>query len=412
MKRHLFKPALLLFISVLLTSCAHYRRTDFQPLDITPKVNSGYVQKADSFLLIADASSSMYESLQPKSFQPPYKYDIALETAENLNQAIPSIPLQAGLRIFGPAAGAEGLKYGMTTYAKEDFGNALQIIAATSGTTPLADALAAADPDLSSLQGQLAAIIMSHGRATDEPVLENAAALRKHYGDRLCIHTITIGNDPAGNALMQKIASDSGCGTAVNAAAIASPDAMANFVQEVFLEKDTDRDGVGDSRDKCPDTPAGIPVDANGCPPDSDGDGVPDYLDICPNTPPVTKVDDRGCPPMVSMDLYIEFDSDKSTVKEIYCDDIGKVARILDAYPQSKIGLEGHTDSTGPEEYNMGLSIRRANAVRDHMIKKHEIAPTRISTKGYGETRPVASNDTKEGLQKNRRVTAKITPTN
>jgi OOP family OmpA-OmpF porin len=189
---------------------------------------------------------------------------------------------------------------------------------------------------------------------------------------------------------------------------------------------DSDRDGVYDYLDKCPGTPAGVKVDRDGCPLDSDGDGVPDYLDKCPGTPAGVKVDQDGCPPPVvqkivpqaakpmeaaivekgRVTLNVEFDFDKSIVKKKYHDEIGNLAAVMKKYPDLKITIEGHTDNVGGLTYNEKLSQRRADAIKNYLAAKFGIEASRLNAKGYGPIRPIASNATKEGRQKNRRVEA------
>ncbi|MBW6484923.1 MAG: outer membrane beta-barrel domain-containing protein [Syntrophobacterales bacterium] len=190
-------------------------------------------------------------------------------------------------------------------------------------------------------------------------------------------------------------------------------------VDAVGCPLDADGDGVYDYLDKCPGTPAGVKVDAVGCPLDADGDGVYDYLDRCPGTPAGVKVDAVGCPPPAPatpkekaiiekgrVTLNVEFDFDKAVVKKQYYNEINELATVLKKYPELKIAIEGHTDSIGKAAYNEKLSQRRAEAVMNYLIKQSEIAAARLSAKGYGEARPIASNATKAGRQKNRRVEA------
>jgi len=168
---------------------------------------------------------------------------------------------------------------------------------------------------------------------------------------------------------------------------------------------DSDGDGVPDYLDKCPDTPRGIKVDENGCPPDSDGDGVPDYLDKCPETPRGEKVDRNGCPekkPIISLNII--FDSGSADIRPGYDADVAKLADVMKKYPNAKVTVEGHTDSTGNPEKNMDLSRRRAGAVRDMLVEKYGIESSRVSVEGFGATRPVADNATPEGRQANRRI--------
>jgi OOP family OmpA-OmpF porin len=148
---------------------------------------------------------------------------------------------------------------------------------------------------------------------------------------------------------------------------------------------DADRDGVPDSRDRCADTPRNYAVDANGCP-------------IA--TEEVSRVE-----------LQVNFDFDQSVVKQEYFDEIQEVADFMEQYPDVIIELEGHTDRRGTEEYNQGLSERRANAVRGVLIDRYSIQASRISAEGFGESQPVSSNQTDAGRAENRRVMTVIIKT-
>jgi len=189
---------------------------------------------------------------------------------------------------------------------------------------------------------------------------------------------------------------------------------------------DMDGDRVPDYLDKCPDTPRGVKVDANGCPLDTDGDGVYDYLDKCPGTKRGVKVDANGCPPMAEarvapkaataiekqivekgrVTLNVQFDTNKAVVKPAYEKDIRELADAMTAHPELKIMIEGHTDSVGADKYNMNLSQKRAEAIKNVLVKKYKIDPARLTAKGFGETKPIADNKTKAGRQQNRRVEA------
>ncbi len=137
-------------------------------------------------------------------------------------------------------------------------------------------------------------------------------------------------------------------------------------------------------------------------PKDSDGDGVIDALDRCPNTPKGAKVNKVGC--WIVKGLL--FDFNKAEIKPKYYKNLDEVVKVLKANPDLKVEIQGHTDNIGSAEYNMKLSLRRAQAVADYLIK-HGISPSRLRVKGYGFTRPVAPNDTPEGRALNRRVQLK-----
>jgi OOP family OmpA-OmpF porin len=108
----------------------------------------------------------------------------------------------------------------------------------------------------------------------------------------------------------------------------------------------------------------------------------------------------------LTIKLAVEFDNDKAVIKPEYHQEIGKVAEFLQKYPTVNGVIEGHTDNVGNAAYNLKLSQRRADSVRKYLVEKYNIAPERLTAKGYGMTRPVASNKTAQGRHENRRVQA------
>jgi OmpA-OmpF porin, OOP family len=108
----------------------------------------------------------------------------------------------------------------------------------------------------------------------------------------------------------------------------------------------------------------------------------------------------------VSIALDVEFDTAKFVVKEKYNNEIKRVADFMKEFTDTNATIEGHTDNVGKEAYNQKLSDDRANSVRQYLIDKFGIDGSRITAVGYGFSKPIASNDTKEGRQKNRRVVA------
>lgn len=106
--------------------------------------------------------------------------------------------------------------------------------------------------------------------------------------------------------------------------------------------------------------------------------------------------------------LNIEFDSDQAVVKDKYYNEIKKVADFMKANPKATAVIEGHTDNTHTAEYNLILSQNRANNVKQYLVSKFGIKESRLKAQGFGLTKPIASNDTPEGRQKNRRVQAVV----
>lgn|GEM_PF-340946 len=174
---------------------------------------------------------------------------------------------------------------------------------------------------------------------------------------------------------------------------------------------DSDGDGVPDVQDRCPDTPAGTPVGWGGCPADGDGDGVVDEEDACPGTPAGAPVDSRGCPRAEvtvrgetwSVEGAVLFDVDRAELKPEALPILDHLAGFLIRNPDYLVVVEGHTDSTGSLDHNLGLSQRRADAVRDHLVRAG-VAGVRLSTNAVGPADPVAPNDTAENRARNRRV--------
>ncbi|WP_036380672.1 OmpA family protein [Muricauda sp. MAR_2010_75] len=171
---------------------------------------------------------------------------------------------------------------------------------------------------------------------------------------------------------------------------------------------DADGDGVADKDDDCPNE-AG-PAENNGCPwPDSDGDGVLDKDDQCPDV--AGTVANNGCPEVTEevqkqLNDYartILFDTGKSSIKAESTSVMVDIIQILNEYPNAKFTVEGHTDSVGSESLNQKLSEERANSVRTFLIDKG-IASDRLTAIGYGEAKPIATNNTRAGRAQNRRV--------
>lgn len=136
-------------------------------------------------------------------------------------------------------------------------------------------------------------------------------------------------------------------------------------------------------------------------PGDSDGDGVTDDKDDCPGTPKGISVGERGC---WALSNALLFDFDSAVVKPETYPVLDYTKEAFDAYPNMKVQIDGHTDSSGTEAYNQQLSERRAKAVMKYLVDSVGIAPNRLTAVGYGESRPAYPNTTEEMRAKNRRV--------
>lgn len=175
---------------------------------------------------------------------------------------------------------------------------------------------------------------------------------------------------------------------------------------------DADGDGVADKSDKCPDVKG--PKENGGCPwPDTDGDGVLDKDDKCVDVKGT--VANNGCPEITEeqvnrLNAYaktILFNSGKSTFQQQTYPVLQSIAAILKEYPSSNFSIEGHTDSDGKDAANQKLSEDRAAAVKNYLTE-NGIAASRLTSAGFGESKPIDTNKTKAGKANNRRVEVKL----
>ena len=171
---------------------------------------------------------------------------------------------------------------------------------------------------------------------------------------------------------------------------------------------DADGDGVADNEDDCPNE-AG-PAENNGCPyEDKDGDGVLDKDDDCPEVAGTAA--NNGCPEpdvevISELNEYsktVLFDLNKATIRDDSEEALQSIADIMNEYPNTIFHIEGHTDSTGSADYNEKLSRERAASV-EAWLEENGVPSSRLTSEGYGESRPIATNSTAAGRQDNRRV--------
>ncbi|MGB3085828.1 MAG: OmpA family protein, partial [Saprospiraceae bacterium] len=167
---------------------------------------------------------------------------------------------------------------------------------------------------------------------------------------------------------------------------------------------DKDNDGYPDATDPCPDLAGTI----NGCP-DTDGDGITDNLDKCPNTKGIAAL--MGCPEIKMEDKKVldiamravQFQTGTAVITKSSYKNLNDVLVVLNKYPEMNLSIEGHTDSVADDALNQKLSEKRAKACMDYLIKKG-INVSRLMSAGYGETKPVGDNKTRDGRQLNRRT--------
>jgi len=176
---------------------------------------------------------------------------------------------------------------------------------------------------------------------------------------------------------------------------------------------DNDNDGVLNNVDKCPNTPAGTKVDATGCAiKDTDSDGVVDSKDMCPDTPAGVKVDAKGCTlfdeETVEITLRVLFDNESAVVKMPKDPEISEFAAFMKEYPSTSAIIEGHTSAPGSASYNMDLSERRAANFKEVMVDMYGIDSSRLETVGYGESQLLDTANNAEAHRINRRISVTV----
>jgi OOP family OmpA-OmpF porin len=356
MARKFLTVFLFLVMVTALAGCACQKAMDvYKPSnDLDAKVESGeYVKKVDNFLVLFDASQSMefcYNDYE--------KLGLAYNFVDAMNQTIPALDVQGGLRAFGTGACLGKVNtvmtYGLTDYSEEGFDGGLKKISCAGGITPIHAALSTGSEDLKDTEGPIAVILVSDGKKVnfdDDPV-SAAAAMKEKYGDRVCIYTVLIGDDPYGKSVLEKVAETSGCGFAIAADDIKSEADMADWVEKIFLQ------------------PA----------------------------PELTKE-------WILPDTF--FDTDKYDIKPEFAAKLDEAVEVLNKRPEWKLSIEGHCDIRGSNEYNQVLSENRANAVKDYLVNKG-IDPARLVTVGYSFSKPAAPNDSAANMAKNRRAEMRV----
>jgi OmpA-OmpF porin, OOP family len=344
--------------------------------------NGGNNVKTDTVYFLLDNSGSMAE--QYKNQQ---KSTAARKVLYRLNRAFPD-DTNAGLRGFGENFfGFESTKllYGITKFCGWDFGNAVKDLGSPRGAGNMESALRAAGEDIKNLSGRIALVILSDGKLENGDPIAAAAALKEQLGPRLCIYTIQLGNDQKGGEILGKIVDAGRCGTAVNAENLESGENAGAYVKNLFRS-------VNIAEQPKPDAAIAIAGKK------SMSEAKPEITEK-----PRKKVKTGR----IFLRLQVRFDNGKADIKPVYADEIKKVADFMKQYPDIKVAIEGHTDSLGQLSMNMRLSRQRADAVIKELVEQYGIDGSRIKAVGYGPKRPIASNATEKGREKNRRVEAR-----
>jgi len=316
-------------------------------------VSAEMVKKADNFIVVLDQSGSM---AQAKAKPGEQKLDKAIANVERFDQAVPELGYTSSVALFAPYKTVSK----PATYKTGSLGSAAgSFKPAFNSFTTIGDGLTAIAP---ATAGKTSLIMYTDG-AWNKGV-DPVATAKNLYNQNsdLCIHVVSYADTPEGQQTIDAIKALSGCSVAVDAKSLESDAAMAQFAKDVLYDVVK---------------PAPKPAPK-----------------VAPAPAPVAKE-------IITFSLL--FDFDKANIKDEMVPVLEEVKMILKADMGTNFVLSGHTDSSGPEAYNQGLSERRAASVKG-WLTDNGVTASRLEAVGYGETRAKYNNDTREGRKLNRRV--------
>ena len=344
-------------ISALALGCSAKQLPSEAPLSVSPlQFQADEVRLPDQVIVITDASGTMYEHKTFPQAKALTQTFIAAMPAASAPAARPG-GYSAGLISFG---GDERISAALAPFNRASLANTastyrlLGELGGFGGRTPYRNVLAESRIQLAGKSAVAALVIFSDGIPdSEERTMVSARALVESYNGSVCIHTVQTGDDPDGAAFLDRLSRLTGCGSARSAESIRDSGAFMQFTRQVFS-----------------------------------GRGAPPRIDACTG---VIRL--RG----------VEFAFDSAEL-------VGASSVVLDVAvdslkecPNVPVRVEGHTDWIGNDDYNQRLGLRRAQAVRQYLVDRG-VGSRRISAKSFGESRPIATNETDEGRTLNRRV--------
>jgi len=312
------------------------------------------------------------------------KFSIEKKLLKRINIALPNHTINSGLRQFGYGKclvwQPSRLLQEIQAHSTKTFDSAINQLTCASGGTPAHIALQTAAEDLTQTKGNTAIILLSDGNFTFKTAVQAVRKLKQQYDNQACVYPIWVGNnnDYDGYQNLKKLSASSCCGFMVKAESLQEDHDLKTYLDTISNDF--------------------------GSPWDDDCDGVVNNLpDQCPKTPFSAPVDKLGCWHIKP----ILFDTDKSTIKPHNFANMNKIIHIMKKNPHLSLQINGYTDSIATSAYNIGLSKRRATAVKNYFTQ-HGLTHTHIKTYSYGESNPVKPNTSAEGRSQNRRVELSI----
>ncbi len=328
--------------------------------------------KAENFVYFVDNSGSMgfqHEALDTK------KSVAARDLLLTINNEVPQLDANFGVYTYGPYKEFQPVS-GFNRQGMEKAFKTIPVDFEIYGRqTPMGTGLKSLDVPVSRLQDRTAVIVVADGESNLGPNPKGVMQdMYNRYGDRICFHFISFAQSEADKTAVDEWAGLNPCSVFAGAADLAEDNVRADFIQKVFY----------DTR----------------------------QVVTAPAPEPEPKPEPRPEPRPVPAEEVIvfsniNFDFDRTEIKSEFRETLREAARIIKDRTDQTVVVEGHTDNTGPAQYNMGLSERRAQSVGDFLIQEG-VSKDRIKIKGYGLTNPRFDNNTRDGRALNRRVELKL----
>lgn len=338
----------------------------FLALALPINASAEIVRKVDNFILFVDQSGSMHHHGKDTEIGQ-NKLKLAVDTIVRLDKIIPEL----GYTSTGAMFSNYKVVSDTAVYRSGSLGPAFQANTPPfNNWTPMGSGLNDLAPVIAGLSGKTALIIFTDGDNNQGPDAVAAAKSLSAANPELCIHVVSFADTDHGKQVIQQIRAISGCSVTVDATALTSDMALQQFAKDVLYEEVVPAPVVV--------KPAPAPV----------------VVEVEPE--PVVVVKE-----VITFNLLFGFD--KSAITDEMIPVLEQAKIILEEDPAANFIIKGHTDSTGPADYNQGLSERRAASVGNWLVN-NGIAASRLETVGYGETQPKFDNATREGRQLNRRV--------
>lgn len=307
----------------------------------------GEVLKVEQVIILSDVSGSTGEGGSAI-------FDLEKKLVNDFVALMPDMVYQAGFSSFAGGSQDEWTRVGLRNGTLNEMTAAAASYEFLAGSTPLRGAVEIVGAEFRPQAGRSALVVFSDGKsATNQPIINACSAINEAQNGNLCVYTVNIGSSEEGRMVLEKMAGATGCGMAWQASDLESAAGMETAVREVFFG-------------------------------------------------PASRT--------VVLSAEVLFDFDKATLKPAGREAINVLVADMKASPNDRVAVEGHTCDIGTAEYNMGLSQRRANAVKAYMVNQG-IEKGRISTAGLGETRPAVPNTSSENRSLNRRAEFKFTTT-